>query len=155
MVCSFIYLMIDMYPDTFSFVRKWKSQPEVFITNEQIKKAVHVALFNQMFVNMPFALVSYYLFKQRGLQLDPASFPAVSTVLRDFLVFMVFEEIGFYYGHRAGHSSVLYARIHKVCISSVCVAQQFGNQPNNRNTMSSPPRSVARRYTLIPSSISL
>jgi sterol desaturase/sphingolipid hydroxylase (fatty acid hydroxylase superfamily) len=113
---SLIYIIIDMNPTYFTYLRRWKSQPDVFITTEQQMKAIKVALFNQAFVNIPFALVTFYLFKWRGVQFDAESFPTALNILRDFVVFAIVEEIGFYYGHRISHHPTLYARIHKVLV---------------------------------------
>lgn len=112
---SLIYLAIDAYPAHFKSLRKWKSQPDVVITGAQIWKAVRVALINQFTVNIVFAIISFTLFKLRGLGVTPAQLPSAGIMLRDFVVFLAVEEIGFYYGHRLSHHPSLYARIHKAC----------------------------------------
>ena len=117
---SLIYLAIDMYPERFQSLRRWKSQPDVVITRAQIGKAVRVALINQFTVNIVFAVVFYLLIQWRGLRLDAAQFPSALTVLRDFAVFLACEEVGFYYGHRLSHHPRLYASIHKVRLQTTC-----------------------------------
>ena len=111
---SGLYLALDMYPTYFKNLRKWKSQPDVFITKLQIQKAVKVALFNQFVVNIFMAVTFYFLFKWRGLHIDTATFPTGLTLLQDFVVYVAVEEVGFYYGHRIMHHPMLYAPIHKM-----------------------------------------
>ena len=113
-VHSLVYIAIDMNPKLFPNLRRWKTQPDVYITRDQLWKAVTTALFNQMFVNIPFAFVSYVLFSWRGLTIEAEDLPSAGTLLRHFVVFAIVEEIGFYYGHRTCHHPSLYAPIHKV-----------------------------------------
>ena len=65
--------------------------------------------------HLPLHYAYYYHVKfgcERNLLQEP--FPKASIVLRDLLVFLVIEEIGFYYGHRLMHHPVLYKRFHKM-----------------------------------------
>lgn len=69
-------------------------------------------LFNQTIVGLPFAYLSYRLMKLRGIS-DIKELPTFHSVLFELAVFLLVEEIGFYYSHRFLHSKFIYKYIHK------------------------------------------
>lgn len=69
-------------------------------------------LFNQTVVGFPFAYISYQLMKFRGIA-DIKELPTFHSVLFELAVFLLVEEIGFYYSHRFLHSKFIYKYIHK------------------------------------------
>lgn len=107
-----LLLPLDLYPEHFTSMRLWKIQ-KVKLEKEKIFKAIKVALYNQFFVNIPFAIVVYVLFKSR-LKYSVDDFPTFGIIIRDMIMFVLVEEIGFFYGHMLMHSSYFYARFHKM-----------------------------------------
>ena len=65
----------------------------------KLKNALKTVLFNQMFVNLPFSVVLYFIMQWRGGSVH-ADLPTFKWVLLEIAVFLIFEEIGFYYFHR-------------------------------------------------------
>lgn len=96
-------------------LRKYKVQPQ---TNEPVDKkvlidAVKIILFNQAFVGIPLAYVSYYLKKRNGFPEDFRAVPSFERVLLDLAVCILVDEIGFYYSHRLFHNKFFYKHVHK------------------------------------------
>lgn len=75
-------------------------------------KVIGQVLFNQTVVGFPFAYISYQLMKFRGIA-DIKELPTFHSVLFELAVFLLVEEIGFYYSHRFLHSKFIYKYIHK------------------------------------------
>ncbi|CAO1395195.1 unnamed protein product [Diamesa serratosioi] len=108
-----IYTLMDITNKP-AFLRRYKIQPE---TNEPVetKRLIQVimsVIFNQICVGIPFALVSYYAMKLRGIS-DIRELPKFHRVLLDLAVCILVEEFGFYYSHRLMHSKKIYKYIHK------------------------------------------
>ncbi|XP_046457152.1 fatty acid hydroxylase domain-containing protein 2-like [Daphnia pulex] len=107
-----IYVMMD-YFNLPKWIRKYKVQ---LGTNEPVDRkrlitAVGHVLFNQIFVGIPFAAFGYWMMKK---PLAPfRELPNFSRVLLELAVFIVVEEIVFYYSHRFLHHRRLYKYIHK------------------------------------------
>ena len=105
--------VIDLNPSFFKSFARWKTQQGVHVTPARYRRAVEVALFNQFAVNIPFAFVTFFAYQWRGLQYDAETLPSWGTILRDFVGFLVIEEIFFYYGHLWMHLPRYYKRFHK------------------------------------------
>ncbi|RUP10412.1 LOW QUALITY PROTEIN: hypothetical protein BC936DRAFT_140024 [Jimgerdemannia flammicorona] len=95
------------------WITKRKIQPAKTPSLEWYAKAAKSVLFNQIVVSAAWGAVFYKLAGWRGMQCD-APLPSVAIMVRDFLVFVVVEEIGFYYGHRLLHHSAIYKYVHKM-----------------------------------------
>jgi methylsterol monooxygenase len=107
--------IIDLYPNYFPNMRKYKIQPNKNdpIDMDKYWICIKQALFNQLFVNISFALITYPLFIYQDCSISIDNFPTLRRILLDFLIFIVIEEIGFYYCHRIMHAPLLYTKIHK------------------------------------------
>lgn len=69
-----------------------------------------VVVRNQLLVNLPVSLLLPLAGRVRA---DPG-LPSAWEVVRDVVGFILVEEVGFYYSHRAMHAPGLYRHIHKV-----------------------------------------
>jgi len=69
--------------------------------------------FNQLVVTWFAMVLSYHLMEWRGYNKSP-SLPTFHWVLFEFVVFILMEEIGFYYSHRLFHHRLLYKHFHKL-----------------------------------------
>jgi len=110
---GFFYILLDatLKPDWF---RKYKVQPG---TNEPVDmwrlfKAVAVVHFNQTAVAWVGIALNWRLLQWRGYDTSP-TLPSFGAVVCQLAVFLVVEEVGFYYAHRLFHHRVLYKHIHK------------------------------------------
>lgn len=98
-----------------SFIRRYKIQQDENETIEK-KRLVEVisnVFINQIFVSIPFAILSYYAMKLRGMQ-DVRELPQFHWVVLQIAIFILVEEFGFYYSHRFLHSKHIYKHIHKI-----------------------------------------
>lgn len=107
----YIFLDITNRP---KFLRKYKVQPE---TNEPVDRqrliyVIKTVLINQFLVGVPLTVLSYRAMTSRGFA-PIRQLPSFPSVLLDLFVFIIVEEIGFYYSHRLLHHRLVYKWIHK------------------------------------------
>ncbi|KDO27767.1 hypothetical protein SPRG_07366 [Saprolegnia parasitica CBS 223.65] len=109
---SAIMMVIDATQP--AWAQRYKIQPDKHVTGEQTWKGFKIAVRNQFLVSLPMSYVWFnYVLPARGVSpSDPI--PPLSTVVRDLAVFLVFEEIMFYYSHRLLHTKPFYAKFHKL-----------------------------------------
>lgn len=96
------------------FLRKYKVQPG---TNEPVERkrlaqVIFTVLINQTLVGIPMTLLAYRAMTQRGFA-PFRELPTFHWVLFELAMFIVIEEIGFYYSHRLLHHRNIYKHIHK------------------------------------------
>lgn len=108
-----IYTLMDL-TNRPRFLRRYKIQPN---TNEPVDtkrliKVIISVMCNQIFVGIPFAILSFYAMKLRGMP-DIKELPTFHWVLFEIGVCILVEEFGFYYSHRLMHSKRIYKHIHK------------------------------------------
>ena len=113
--CSFLAL-VDFYPSTFKSFSRWKIQPEMNnpLSMDKFIGCVKVVLFNQLIVNFITAYIAYqYIKLQGGVDISMDHFPTLTSFLYELVIFVIIEEIGFYYSHSLFHTPLLYKWIHK------------------------------------------
>ncbi|XP_071786416.1 fatty acid hydroxylase domain-containing protein 2-like [Asterias amurensis] len=110
---SGFFLIIDVTGKP-AFVLKYKIQDDqnMPVAWPKLKNAIKTVLFNQIFVNVPFSVVFYFVMQWRGGSVS-ADLPTFKWVLLEIAVFLIFEEIGFYYNHRLLHHPRFYKHFHK------------------------------------------
>ena len=92
----------------------YKLQPRVHVTPAEWRDVWAVAAVSWAISIALGAVEAWWLLPALGApRACDAPAPALSTVLTDFVVFLVVEEVLFYYVHRALHE-VAYAHVHKV-----------------------------------------
>ena len=83
--------------------RNWRNYHDTLqVDRERLRKAIKVALINQLLINLPGSILAMRLKHRLGVSCRPEDLPRALTVLRDLAVFAIVEEIGFYYTHRQG-----------------------------------------------------
>lgn len=97
-------------------LRKYKVQPEINepVDKKELINAIKLVLFNQAFVGIPLAFVSYYLKKLKGFPENFREVPSFEKVVLDLAVCILVDEIGFYYSHRLFHKKFFYQHVHKI-----------------------------------------
>jgi len=111
---SAFYLFLDLtnWP---AFMRRYKVQPG---TNEpldtaKLVKVIAMVNFNQLVTGTLTTWLSYRLMSWRGYD-DSPKLPSFHRVLMELAVFVIMEEIGFYYTHRLLHHPSIYKYFHKM-----------------------------------------
>ncbi|XP_017137990.1 fatty acid hydroxylase domain-containing protein 2 [Drosophila miranda] len=97
------------------FIRKYKIQPG---QNEPVDltklwRAIKVVLFNLTVVNLLASWVVFELIYKNKNSQNVRELPTFRRSVRDLVVFVVLEEIMFYYAHRLMHHKAVYKYVHK------------------------------------------
>ncbi|XP_065670193.1 fatty acid hydroxylase domain-containing protein 2 isoform X2 [Hydra vulgaris] len=108
------------------FAQKYKVQEVDQLNREKLLKAIRVCLINQ-FIALCCSVPLYMLGTFRNVTYEPKELPTFQWVLFELCIFILIEEVGFYYSHRAAHHPRIYKHIHKIHhewtapISIVCI----------------------------------
>ncbi|KAG8438915.1 hypothetical protein GDO86_005197 [Hymenochirus boettgeri] len=86
-----------------------KNEP---VDADKLKHAAITVFCNQIFLSLPMVLLMYPVMQWRGNPCGP-ELPTFHWVLLELSVFVLVEEILFYYSHRLVHHPALYKHIHK------------------------------------------
>lgn len=108
-----LYLFLDLTGKPY-FLTRYKTQPDKNnpVKFNQLKFLLIQICINQTIVWIPVVLGWYYVMEICGCKFGE-QLPEFSTVVKELLVFIFFEEIGFYYSHRFLHLPIIYKYIHK------------------------------------------
>jgi fatty acid hydroxylase domain-containing protein 2 len=82
------------------------------VDRKRLWRVISQVVFNQIFVGIPFAILSFYAMKLRGFP-EIRELPTFHWVLFELGICILVEEFGFYYSHRFLHSKHVYKYIHK------------------------------------------
>lgn len=93
---------------------RYKIQPGTNepVDGKKLSRVIAQVIFNQIFVGIPFACLSYFAMKFRGFP-EIRELPTFHWVLFELGICILVEEFGFYYSHRFLHSKLIYKHIHK------------------------------------------
>lgn len=117
-VCYWLYSIVFMYIDFTGICIKYKIQKDVIPNKTQYKKqykeAIKVVLKNFIFVNTVYDILMFYIGKNIGYGYSTMVFtPDISTIIKHVIIYLIVEEILYYYIHRLLHHSTIYKYIHK------------------------------------------
>jgi len=110
---SIILVSVDYFQRP-KWVLRYKIQPgqNQPVDRKKFWQSARDVLKNQIIINIPMSYFLYPLQKARGMSAtDPL--PSFIEVILNFAVFVVVEEILFYYSHRLAHHKSIYKYIHK------------------------------------------
>ncbi|ALC49257.1 CG11162, partial [Drosophila busckii] len=122
--CTVVFVVYWLYAAIFTlmditnrpkFLRKYKIQPG---QNEPVElgklwRAVKVVCFNLSVVNLVTTWVLFELLLKHRNSQDIRVLPSFGRIVRDLVVFVILEEIMFYYAHRLLHHKSIYKYVHK------------------------------------------
>ncbi|XP_062513885.1 fatty acid hydroxylase domain-containing protein 2-like [Corticium candelabrum] len=106
------FLALDL--TTPAFIRPFKIQEDKNfpVDRKRLMKTLMVVVCNELLF-IPFLWAMYYVMKWRGCTFKD-ELPTFQWFLIEFVVYLLIEEVGFYYSHRLLHHPLLYKSIHKV-----------------------------------------
>lgn len=96
---------------------------------ELARQSVPVTAVN-LALTVPLALANYGTAVRLGFSADAKDYPGVPRVAAHLLVFMLVEDVMFYWGHRTLHHPALYKHVHKLhhrYYHSVSIAAEFAH----------------------------
>lgn len=94
---SIFFFALDIFQP--KFFMKYKIQEDKIAESPKLWKAVRVVLRNQL-VGLLFSFPIYYVFELRGPKFEVEELPTFAWFMFELCVYILVEEIGFYYTHR-------------------------------------------------------
>lgn len=113
-ICYWLYSIVFMYIDFTCICIKYKIQKNVIPNKKQYKEAIKVVLKNFIFVNTVYDILMFYIGKNSGYGYSTMVItPTIYTIIMHVIVYLIVEEILYYYIHRLLHHPSIYKYIHK------------------------------------------
>jgi len=122
------------------FIAKYKVQQDknVPLDREKLKKVLRTVVFNNVVLNAVFALPMYRAQQRAGCSFSVEETPIWLTILVDLALFLIVQEVVFYYSHRLFHLPYIYPLVHRkhhqwtapigiVCIYTTPIEYLTGN----------------------------
>eukprot|EP00160_Parvularia_atlantis_P007726 Unigene1691_Nuclearia_a/m.5210 Unigene1691_Nuclearia_a/g.5210 ORF Unigene1691_Nuclearia_a/g.5210 Unigene1691_Nuclearia_a/m.5210 type:complete len:312 (-) Unigene1691_Nuclearia_a:84-1019(-) len=108
-----LYLCVDLFRP--ALVAKYKIQDTANVPLDlaKLRHMLKRVVFNTVVINGSLGVLGYYLAVLRGVRID-APLPSVLEILLHLVIFVVVQEIGFYYSHRLMHLQPFYKSVHKI-----------------------------------------
>lgn len=110
-IVSGIFSLIDIYKPVILMKYKIQNHSQQ-INTTIINKLIKQVLVNQL-ISVFIALLFLKLYIMRGFETSQETIPSIMESVFHFSVFLLIEEIGFYYLHRLAHYGLFYKNIHK------------------------------------------
>jgi len=108
-----IFILFDLGYGPTKWLKRYKIQDNEKVDPKRMLKALPRILFNQLIVGYAVMELGYFLGKWRGCSFD-RQLPTFPWVVYEMFVFIVVEEILFYYSHRLLHHKRIYKYVHKI-----------------------------------------
>lgn len=113
---SHLFLDVYKYPE-FLYKYKLQKSERTQITSKQISKLFKNVILSQLTLFLPIACILYYTYNDDptsiGFRLD-AKIPSLIEMCKDIFIFIIVEELMFFYAHWTLHQPMFYSKIHKV-----------------------------------------
>ena len=94
---SIFFMVLDIFEP--KFFMKYKIQEDRKVDRAKLMKAIRVVMFNQL-VGFLASFPIYYIVEWRGMTFESDELPTFHWFLLELCVYILIEEIGFYYSHR-------------------------------------------------------
>jgi sterol desaturase/sphingolipid hydroxylase (fatty acid hydroxylase superfamily) len=110
---GFVFYLVDMFSSE-SFKYNHKVQNNIRINSSQYRNAFVISLRNWFLLNFPYLILVCKINEATNSEFSlNNNFPTIGILLRDLIVYVIIEEIMFYFSHRVLHWGSFYASIHK------------------------------------------
>jgi len=108
---SLFFLYLDIFQP--AYFMRYKIQDEEKVTMPQLLRTIPLCIFNQ-FLTLLCSIPLYHAATIRGMPFTAVKLGSFQWFLFELVIYILVEEVGFYYCHRLMHHPRLYKHIHKV-----------------------------------------